>query len=383
MLHSSSILISKSALQKNIDFIKKIIGKDVIFSSVIKGNAYGHSIEIFVPLAEACGINHFSVFSAAEAVRVKKLAGKKTKILIMGFVDNSELEWAVKNDIEFFVFDLTRLNESIKAAKKLKKKAKIHIEVETGLNRTGFDTDELAEAIKIINENLSYLSIEGLCTHYAGAESVANYLRIQKQIKKFNKIYKFLLSKGIKPKLKHTACSAAAMTYPETRMDMVRIGIIQYGYWPSKETFIHFLNSQMNKVDPLRRIISWKSIVMSLKKVLTGEFVGYGTTYLAHKDMIIAVIPVGYAYGFSRSLSNQGRVLIKGQRVGVVGMVNMNLLIADVTDVEEIKKGDEVVMIGDQENLSISVASFSELSNQLNYELLTRLPESIPRIVVE
>jgi alanine racemase len=122
---------------------------------------------------------------------------------------------------------------------------------------------------------------------------------------------------------------------------------------------------------------------MCLKLVLTGEFVGYGTTYLAHKDMIIAVIPVGYAYGFSRSLSNQGRVLIKGQRVGVVGMVNMNLLIADVTDVEKIKKGDEVVMIGDQENLSISVASFSELSNQLNYELLTRLPESIPRIVVE
>jgi alanine racemase len=251
MLHSSSILISKSALQKNIDFIKKIIGKDVIFSSVIKGNAYGHSIEVFVPLAEECGINHFSVFSAAEAVRVKKLAGKKTKILIMGFVDNSEIEWAVKNDIEFFVFDLTRLSESIKAAKKLKKKAKIHIEVETGLNRTGFDSDELAEAIKIINENLSSLSIEGLCTHYAGAESVANYLRIQKQIKKFNKIYKFLLNKGIKPKLKHTACSAAAMTYPETRMDMVRIGIIQYGYWPSKETFIHFLNSQINIVDPL------------------------------------------------------------------------------------------------------------------------------------
>lgn len=383
MLHSSVINISRSSLQNNLSFIKNIIGENVIFSSVVKGNAYGHCIEVFVPLALEQGINHFSVFSSAEARRVKKIVDKKTKIMIMGFVDNSEIDWAVENDVEFFVFDVERLQSAISAAKKLNKKAGIHIEIETGLNRTGFDDDDLLVAIKIIKKNYSFLSIEGLCTHYAGAESVANYLRIKKQIEKFNDAYQYLIDNGITPKLKHTACSAAAMTYPETRMDMVRIGILQYGYWPSKETFIHHVMPKLNKVDPLKRIISWKSKVMSIKKVATGEFIGYGTTYLAHKDMQIAIIPVGYAYGFSRSLSNQGRVLINGQRVGVVGLVNMNILAADISDVEGIKRGDEVVMIGDQDNLSISVASFSELSNQLNYELLTRLPEAIPRIVID
>ena len=162
---------------------------------------------------------------------------------------------------------------------------------------------------------------------------------------------------------------------------MVRIGIMQYGFWPSDETLINYLSKKEEKVDPLQRVISWKSKVMSTKEVNTGEFIGYGTTYLAHKKMKIATIPVGYAHGFSRSLSNQGRVLIKGKRVGVVGIVNMNLMTVDVTDIPEIQKGDEVVLIGKQGDLAISVASFSELSNQLNYELLTRLPYKIPRII--
>jgi alanine racemase len=129
--------------------------------------------------------------------------------------------------------------------------------------------------------------------------------------------------------------------------------------------------------------MSWKSRVMSTKKVELGEFVGYGTTYLAQKDMKIAVIPVGYSHGFSRGLSNQGRVLIRGRRHPVVGVVNMNALAVDITDTPEIEKGDEVILIGEEGDVEISVSSFSELSEQLNYELLTRLPLNIPRVVVE
>lgn len=156
---------------------------------------------------------------------------------------------------------------------------------------------------------------------------------------------------------------------------------MQYGFWPSDETLINYLNKKEDKTDPLKRVISWKTRVMDTKEVNTGEFIGYGTTYLAHKKLKIATIPVGYAHGFSRSLSNTGRVLIHGKRVGVVGIVNMNLMTVDVTDIPETKKGDEVVLIGSQGDLSLSVASFSELSNQLNYELLTRLPNRIPRVI--
>ncbi|MBU0765631.1 MAG: alanine racemase, partial [Bacteroidetes bacterium] len=133
----------------------------------------------------------------------------------------------------------------------------------------------------------------------------------------------------------------------------------------------------------LLRVISWKSRIMAIKYVRTGQFVSYGTTYLAQEDKKIAVIPVGYSYGYSRNLSNQGRILINGRRVSVIGLVNMNMLIADVTGIDDVNVGDEAVLIGRQGDLAITVHAFSELSSQLNYELLTRLPPGIPRILTE
>jgi alanine racemase len=234
----------------------------------------------------------------------------------------------------------------------------------------------------MIRANESYFRVRGLCTHYAGAESIANHVRVQKQIKKYNRIYKWITNRGIHPELRHTACSAAAITYPRTRMDMVRIGILQYGFWPSPETFIHFVHKRMEKSEVLKRVLSWKSQVMSIKKVKPGEFVSYGTYYMAQEDKTIAIVPVGYSHGYSRSLSNQGRVLIDGHRVPVIGIVNMNMLIADVTQVPDVKKGDEVVLIGDQDGVTITLASFADFNNQLNYELLARLPLDIPRQII-
>jgi alanine racemase len=139
------------------------------------------------------------------------------------------------------------------------------------------------------------------------------------------------------------------------------------------------VSRRKKKIDPLYRIISWKSSVMAVKHVRQGEFVSYGTTYLATEDKTIAIVPTGYSHGYSRALSNSGRILIHGQRVAVIGMINMNMLIADVSSLRDVVVGDEVVLIGKQEHQTISVASFSELSNQLNYELLTRLPAGILR----
>ena len=382
MFSTSVIEISKDSLKHNIDFLKNEMGKKVIISSVVKGNAYGHGIKEFVPIAEECGLNHFSVYSADEALEVYNSSSKNSNIMIMGMVENEELDWAINTGTEFYVFDIDRIQKAIKYATKQKQKAKIHIEIETGMNRTGFAGENMRKVFKLIKENRDVLSVEGLCTHFAGAESIANYVRIQKQLKTFNKIHKWFVKNGITPKLGHTACSAAAMNYPKSRMDLVRIGIMQYGFWSSRETFISYINNLEDKSDPLKRIISWKSKVMSTKYVRTGEFIGYGTSYLAQRDMKIATIPVGYAHGFSRGLSNQGRVLINGHRVSVIGIVNMNLITVDITNIPETKKGDGVVIIGSQGELTISVASFSELSNQPDYELLTRLNYKIPRKVV-
>ena len=381
MFESSTIELDYSALLNNLKVIRRNLGPDVLFSSVVKGNAYGHGIVEFVPMAEKAGVSHFSVFSAAEAYLIRNISSS-VQIMIMGHIDNQEVEWAVENEIEFFVFESDRLMAALKAARKVNKKAIIHLEYETGLNRTGFNKDQLKNVLDLLKENESHLEVRGDCTHYAGAESIANYVRIKKQIKRFTQLDEWIRKKGIHPQVKHTACSAAAISYPKSRMDMVRIGILQYGFWPSKETFIDFLKNREDKVDPLQRVIRWKSKVMDVKDVETGEFIGYGTTFMAPENMKVATVPVGYSHGYSRSLSNQGRVLIKGKRLAVIGIVNMNMLMVDISEVPDAKKGDEVILIGDQDGQSVSVASFSELSNLLNYELLTRLPHNIPRKVV-
>src|SRR5690606_41891626 len=151
----------------------------------------------------------------------------------------------------------------------------------------------------------------------------------------------------------------------------------------SRETFIQYLqHNGLGRKDPLKRIITWKSKVLATKLVKRGEFIGYGTSYMASKDIWVASVPVGYGYGYSRNLSNLGRVLIKGKRAAVIGIVNMNMLIIEIDDIPDVKKGDEVVLIGKQKNQSISVTAFGELSNQPNYELLTRLPKDLPRYIV-
>lgn len=382
MTGTSVIEIDQSALIHNLNFIKKYFGDEIKISSVIKANAYGHGIEQFVPIAEFAGINHFAVFSVVEAKRVFDVKKEDTSIMIMGWICNDDYEWVIQNDIEFFVYEYSKLYVALKYAKRLKKKAKIHIEVETGMNRTGLSKNQLVHLVKLISSNEEFFYVKGLCTHLAGAESIANYVRIQKQLKRYNHLYKWIVNKGIVPELRHAACSAASITYPKARMDMVRIGILQYGFWPSMETKIHFMSKRMDKEDPLCRVISWKSRVMSVKKVKTGEFISYGTAYLANEDKEIAIVPVGYSHGYSRSLSNQGRVLVGGQRAAVIGLVNMNMLIVDVTNIPNVKKDDEVVLIGSQNGISITLSSFADFNNQLNYELLARLPMNIERKVI-
>ena len=379
-MHDNSIIeIDQTAYQNNLAFLKKSFQKETIISSVVKGNAYGHGIEEFVTMAFESGVTHFSVFDVAEAKLIFQTLSNKVTILIMGFVSIESLEWVISNEVEFYVFEKKRLEMAIKISKKLNKKAIVHIEVETGMNRTGFQQKELNPLISLLKKEANYIDFKGLCTHYAGAESMANYFRVKQQIDRFEKIYAYFCIKDLKPKLRHTACSAASMMFPETEMDMVRIGIMQYGLWPSPEVFASFITTQKKKTDPLKRVISWKSQVMSLKKVNAFEYIGYGTSYMAKEKMIIALVPIGYAHGYSRMLSNKGRVIINQHRCMVVGSVNMNMMIVDVSEVPSVQLEDEVVLIGKQENIDISVASFSENSNQLNYELLTRISKSIPR----
>jgi len=382
MNKGSVITLNESAVQNNIQFLMKKMGKKVKISSVVKANAYGHGIEQIVPLLEKAGINHFSVFDYNEAIRTAASLANPSAVLIMGWIPDNHMTDVIEKGFEFFVFNIERLNLALEAAKNLKIKAKIHLEVETGMNRSGLNQDELNSAISIIKENENDFEIYGFCTHLAGAESISNHYRIQKQIKKYQNMLTILENNKLFPKYRHIANSAASFVYPKTRMDMVRIGIMQYGFWSSSETFIQYINNKSDKHDPLERILNWSSKIMSVKTVKTGEYIGYGISYQAQNEIITALIPIGYSIGYSRSLSNKGYVLIHGQKCGVIGVVNMNMIIADISNVLDAHVGDEVVIIGKQGDKEIKVSAFSDFTNKLNYEVLTHLPSSIKRRII-
>ncbi len=383
MIATSFLEISAKAYRQNIKYIRSEIGEKPTISAVVKGNAYGHGIEQMVGIAEKAGIRHFSAFSSDEAWLVKKHSTKNSEIMILGMLYEEEMEDLIRAGINFYVFDFYRLEKAISISKRIKIPAKIHIEVETGFHRTGFDWEDREKLVQVLKEAKEHVILEGLCTHYAGAESVSNFVRVKNQISVYYEFKNYLSENYLFFNRYHTACSAATLIFPETIMDMVRIGIAGYGFWPTKETYFAKLKDlPSNNKNPLKRLITWKSSVMSLKKVEMGEFVGYGNSFMALHDMQLAIVPVGYGHGYSRLLSNSGQVLIGGPFCQVVGTVTMNAIAVDITKVSGVQTGDEVVMIGKQGKKEITVASFSESTQQVNYELLTRLPKDIPRKVI-
>lgn len=382
-MHTSFLELSAKAYRQNLRYIRSEIGEKPIISAVVKGNAYGHGIQQMVEIAEKSGIRHFSTFSSDEAWEVFGNTSHHSEIMIMGMLHLEELEEIIRKEISFYVFDFDRLEKAIETAKKIKIRARVHIEVETGFNRTGYDWKIRKDLSELLLENLEFISLEGLCTHYAGAESVSNFVRVKNQISKYHEFKEYFNQKNLHFKTYHTACSAASLIFPETIMDMVRIGIAGYGFWPTTETYFAKQHSLPNGgKNPLRRLISWKTSVMSIKTVEKGEFIGYGNSFMALTKMVLAIIPVGYGQGYSRLLSNLGQVLIRGQFAKVVGTVTMNSISVDISRIKGIERGDEVVLIGKQGNKEITVASFSESTQQVNYELLTRLPKDIPRKII-
>jgi alanine racemase len=336
-------------------------------------------------MIEATGVNHFSVFNVEEAREALKVKQDHCDLMVMGFVDDDQIEWCIENDISFYVFTEDRMEAVCREVKNTSKPARIHVEMETGMNRTGFLESQLDYVIEKLKDHKDEIILEGLCTHFAGAEEIENFERVRNQLETFHRLCSKFKDHGLKPNYRHTACSASVLNFPESALDLVRVGISNYGFWPNNETRMLHLNPRNGekKKNPLKRVLSWKSKIMSIKPVDEDEYVSYGTSFITNRDSKMATVPVGYGHGFSRDLSNLGHVLTNGKRVPVVGAVNMSMMVVDVTDLPDVKIGDEVVLIGKQGDKEITVDSFSDMNNSMNYELLTRLPIKIPREKVD
>jgi alanine racemase len=285
----------------------------------------------------------------------------------------------IENDISFVVYNIESLKKIVSL--KLDKVAKVHLKIETGLNRQGIKGDDLLEFLRFIKKHKNTVYLEGVYTHYSNIEDTLDPSFAKKQLAEFKNALKVVKKEGFNPPLVHTAASAGTLLYPETHFSMVRIGFGIYGWWMSLETRVSLLAQKRNLV--LKPVLVWKSMVAEIKHLEVGESVGYGQTWFAARKTKIAVIPVGYSDGYDRRLSNIGRVIINGHYANVIGRVAMNMIVIDITDIKNVKLEDEVALLGNKDGLKVSADEWAKKIGTINYEVVSRINPLLPRQIVK
>ncbi|MBP9770984.1 alanine racemase [Candidatus Gracilibacteria bacterium] len=366
--------ISKEALSNNVKQFRRIIGENVLLCPCVKANAYGHGlVECSKTFIEA-GANWLAVNSLYEAESLRA-GGAVAPIYILGYVEMAELPRAVDLECRLVAYN----REMIEALGAIGKPAKIHIKVETGNNRQGVFVKDLIEFVEFV-KSFGNIEIEGLTTHFANVEDTTDHSYAELQLAKFNEGIKKLESIGVDVPIKHCANSAAAILFPKTHFQLVRVGIASYGMWPSNETYLSYLK-EVGDGFKLMPALTWKTKIAQIKTIPAGEYIGYGCTYKTGHETRLAILPVGYYDGYDRGI-NGGHVLICGKRAPVRGRVCMNIIMVEVTDIPEAKLEDEVILIGRSGDEEISAEQFGKWAGTINYEVTTRINERVPRIFV-
>jgi alanine racemase len=346
--------------------------------AVVKANAYGHGLKEVAPIVNQNGADWLGVNSLEEGMALRQLRIRKP-ILILGCLPLEQIKEAIKNNLSLVVYNQETIKRANLVAARQKKKAKVHLKIETGTYRQGIKLDDLKDFSQFClrKENIV---IEGTYTHYANIEDTLDHTFALNQLKKFKKAVKMINQINNQKPLCHTACSAAIILYPKTYFNLVRLGISLYGLWPSNE--VKVLANRSRKKIELKPVLKWKSIIAQVKEVAKGETIGYGRSTKANRKMKIAVLPVGYWDGYDRKLSNSGQVLIKGQYAPVVGRICMNMMMVDVSGIKDSQPEEEVILIGKQGENEITAEELAEKMGTINYEVVTRINPLIPRKVV-
>lgn len=372
--------IDSKALKHNVMQFRSLIGKDKILCGVVKSNAYGHGILEVSKQILKFGVDWLGVNSLEESLLLRK-NGIKAPILILGYTPLFQLKEVIDHDLRIVVYNTETVKELGKISQRENKEVYLHVKLETGTHRQGVSPDKILEFVREIKK-FPFLKLEGISTHFANIEDTTDHSYAESQLTIFKKTVEMLEKNGVIIPIKHTACTAATILFPETYFNTVRVGIGLYGLWPSRETL---LSSMINGNPPveLKPVLTWKTKIAQIKEVKKGSFIGYGCTYKTNRDSKIAVLPVGYNEGYDRRLSNIAHVLIKGQRAPVRGRVAMNMIMVDVTDIKGVKLEDEVILIGSQGKERITAEYLASLCGTINYEIITRINPLIPRKILK
>lgn len=358
--------IDTSALVNNFNLIKeKSCGKVM---AVVKANAYGHGVNFVAPALNKAGADWFAVSNIEEAIQLREL-GIEKPILVLGYTPKEAFELLIKYNVSQTVYDYNSAVLLSNVAKANNSNIKIHIKLDTGMSRIGFDCrdDELNEIYDVLKTvSLQGLFFEGAFTHFAVSDSNEkdDIAFTKQQYKRFLKVLEALKEQGFEPTFKHCNNSAAVLNYG-FKADINRVGISLYGLDPESKREIRGLKS----------VMAFKSVVSFVKKIKKGDSVSYGRTFVAEDDMMVATVSVGYADGYPRLASNKAYVLINGEKAKVIGRVCMDQLVCDVTNIKA-DVGDEVVLFGD----GLPVEALAECASTINYEIICGVSKRVPRI---
>jgi alanine racemase len=298
----------------------------------------------------------------------------------MGYIPLDRIEEVVARGLRPVVYNLETVERLEAEAERHGRTVPVHLKVETGTFRQGVLESEVPRFVRRVRES-GRLELEGITTHFANIEDTTDHRFAELQIATFERISEGASALGGPVPVRHAACSAAALLFNRTHLDLVRIGISLYGLWPSRETYVSCLERGKPTLD-LRPAMTWKTRIAQLKPVPEGGYVGYGCTFRATRPTRIAVLPIGYHEGYDRGLSGVAHVLIRGRRAPVRGRVCMNMTMVDVTDVPGAALEDEVVLLGSQGDERISAEQLASWCGTISYEIVSRIHRSLPRVVV-
>ncbi len=377
--YSQWIEIDTSALRHNLRTFRDIVAPGVSLAAVVKANAYGHGLSETAPVA-ATEVDWLAVHSADEARSIRRL-GVKSPIMIMGFVPKADCH-DLDQDIHIFVSTIEVIRWLGEYRRTSGISLPLHLKIDTGTNRQGVTLPLISPMCRAAAEE--GLSVVGAATHFANIEDTLEHEFARHQINEFQRAIGALrIELGGDPPFVHAACSAAALLFRETDFNLIRLGISAYGHWPSRETKVAWILDHGRDRVELHPVLTWRASIGQIQHVDRSESVGYGRTWTALRETRLAVLPVGYADGYTRSLGNRARVLVHGRPVPVVGRVCMNIMMVDVTDVPDASVGDEVVILGSQGDAVVSAEELAGMSGTINYEFLARISSGIPRIAVD
>ena len=368
--------ISLANLRHNLHVIEQHVGPHVTVCAVVKADAYGHGALECAQTLEEEGTRWLGVTSLDEAIPLRD-AGIRTRILLMTGFWRGEEEEIVRLGLTPTIWEASQIELLEKASARLGvSKHPVHLKVDTGMGRLGVTPEELPDICSPLKSS-SHLLLEGLSTHLASSE-VLDAPSVDEQLKRFENVQRLLRDRGLRPALLHAANTGAVISRPQSWHNMVRPGIALYGYYLPFERAGREVSGSKLRL-PVKPVLTWKTRILSLREVPARQALGYGGTYVTKAPARIAVLPVGYADGLNRGLFSGGRVIVREHYAPIVGRISMDLTLVDVTGLPGISVGDEVVLLGSCDGLTVDAREHAALANTVPYEILCGISKRVPR----